>query len=106
MLWGCIVALNACSSKIHKANDFAYRYTLVATESIEHYGVSGINGPRSVDIPIGDTLVAESASLFTGVPAYSQVIYQQKKFGCSVLCQKLELSKKEKYCLLITRSIL
>jgi hypothetical protein len=52
LLWGCIIALNACSPKTHKIDDRVYRYTLVATEPLQHYGAKGIRGPRSQDIPI------------------------------------------------------
>lgn len=78
VLFGCIVGLNACSPKAHKVDDRLYRYTLVAIEPLERYGASGISEPRSLDIPIGNTLVAESASFLTGIPAYSQVVYQHK----------------------------
>lgn len=96
LLWGCIVTLNACSPNAHKTDDWVYRYTLVATEPLEHYGVKGIRGPRNQDIPVGDTLVAESASFLTGIPAYSQVIYQQKEAWVFGALSKTRVVKKSK----------
>ena len=96
LLWGCIIALNACTPKAYKTDDWSYRYTLVATEPLEHYGARGIKGPRDQDIPVGDTLVAESASFLTGVPAYSQVIYQQKEAWVFGVLSKTRVVKKSK----------
>ncbi len=73
-----LVALSGCSQSAHLSRNYVYQYTLVALEPLENYGDGGIGGPRGLDIPIGDTLVAESASFLTGVPAYSLVLYQQK----------------------------
>lgn len=96
VLLGCIVGLNACSQKAHKIDDRVYRYTLVAIEPLEHYGASGISGPRSLDIPIGDTLVAESTSFLTGIPAYSQVVYQHKEAWVFGALSKTRVIKKTK----------
>ncbi len=96
MLLGCIAGVNACSPKACKTNDWSYQYTLVATEPLEHCGAKGIRGPRSQDIPIGDTLIAESASFLTGVPAYSQVVYQQKEAWVFGALSKTRVVKKTK----------
>ncbi len=82
-----------------------YRYTLVATEPLEHYGTEGIRGPRSQDIPIGDTLFAESASFLTGIPAYSQVIYQQKVAWVFGALSKTRVVNKSKVMATATRNL-
>lgn len=96
VLLSCIVGLNACSPKAHKVDDRAYRYTLVAIKPLERYGANGISGPRSLDIPIGDTLVAESASFLTGIPAYSQVVYQHENVWVFGALSKTKVIEKTK----------
>lgn len=53
------------------------------------------DGSLTADIPIGDTITAESASYLTGIPAYSKVIHRQKEvwvFGA--LSKTRVISKK------------
>lgn len=94
---GLYIALfNGCSPTAYQPGNFIYQYKLIALEPLERYDSNGISGSRGQDIPVGDTIVAESSSLFTGVPAYSKVIYKQREVWVFGALSKTAIASKKK----------
>ena len=96
ILAGSTLGIVACRLPAHQVRDRVYQYQLVAKQPLECYLSEPPNGLRKTDIPIGDTIIAESASYLTGIPAYSKVVHQQREvwvFGA--LSQTRVVSKKK-----------
>ncbi len=79
ILTGIILGLLACQLPANRVRDQIYQYQLVAEQPLECYLSRPPDGPRKASIPVGDTIIAESASYLTGIPAYSKVVHQHKE---------------------------
>ncbi|SOD97972.1 hypothetical protein [Spirosoma fluviale] len=96
ILTGSILSLFACQIPAHQVRDQVYQYQLVAEQSLECYLSEPPDGARKANIPVGDTITAESASYLTGIPAYSKVVHQQKEVWVFGALSKTRVVSKKK----------